>query len=111
MNSSYGNDAKIRNRTGQADVTLNIDEAHSRSLSDGDAVVLFNEVGRLPLRLIVSEHVPRGVALVPKGRWPKLDPSRANVNVLNNGRKSDMGESSSVHSVEVEIMSADKTVD
>ena len=33
---------------------------------------------------------------------PKLDPSRANVNVLNTGRKSDTGDSA-VHSVEAEI--------
>ncbi len=54
----------------------------------------------------ISDDVPRGVALVHKGRWPKLDPSHANVNVLNTGRKSDMGESSAVHSVEVEIRRA-----
>ena len=56
--------------------------------------------------MAISDEVPRGVALVHKGRWPKLDPSRANVNVLTTGRKSDMGESSSVHSVEVEIARA-----
>jgi hypothetical protein len=41
---------------------------------------------------------------VYKGRWPKLDPSGANVNVLNPGDKSDLGESSCVHAVEAEIV-------
>jgi hypothetical protein len=40
---------------------------------------------------------------VHKGRWPKLDPNGANVNILNPGHKSDIGESSSVHGVEAEL--------
>ncbi len=103
MNSSYDNVAKIRNRTGTGDVALHPEEACARSLEEGAEVVLFNEVGRLPLRLVVSEGVPRGVALVHKGRWPKLDPSGANVNVLNPGKRTDLAHSSSVHSIEVQI--------
>ncbi len=103
MNSSYDNVAKIRSRMSTGDVGLNPEEAKERELADGADVVLFNEVGRLPLRLVISENIPRGVALVHKGRWPKLDPSGANVNVLNPGRKTDLAQSSSVHSIEVKI--------
>jgi hypothetical protein len=46
----------------------------------------------------------RGVALTHKGRWPKHEPQRANVNLLNPGRKADMGESSCVHRLEVTIV-------
>ena len=56
--------------------------------------MLSSESGSLRLHVACSENVPRGVALVHKGRWPKLDPGHANVNVLNPGRKTDMGESS-----------------
>ena len=48
--------------------------------------------------------VPRGVALASKSRWIKRSNRRANVNRLNPGRKTDMGESSAVHGVEVEIL-------
>ena len=106
MNSSYDNEAKVRNRTQTAEVGLHPLEAAARGLTHGTPVVLWNDAGRLPLSVAISDEVPRGVALVHKGRWPKLDPSRANVNVLTTGRKSDMGESSSVHSVEVEIARA-----
>jgi hypothetical protein len=51
----------------------------------------------------LTDSVPRGVALVHKGRWPKLDPNNANVNVLNPGEKSDIGESTCVHGVEADI--------
>jgi hypothetical protein len=51
----------------------------------------------------ISDVVLNGVALVHKGRWPKCEPSRANVNVLNPGLKTDIGESSCVHAVEAEL--------
>ena len=53
--------------------------------------------------LRVAETVQRGVALSHKGRWPKRELVGANVNVLNPGYKADMGESTSVHGVEVSV--------
>lgn len=103
MNSAYGNDAKIRKRLGEAEVLLNPQEAKLRDLEVGTAVILSNDTGELTLKVAVSENVPCGVALVYKGRWPKLDPNRANINILNPGNKTDLAESSCVHSVEVEI--------
>ena len=41
----------------------------------------------------IAPMMPAGVALARKSRWPKLTPERANVNLLNAGRKTDMGES------------------
>jgi hypothetical protein len=41
--------------------------------------------------------------LLHKGRWPKLEPSGHNVNVLNPGAKTDLGESSCVHGIEVTV--------
>jgi len=103
MNSSYDNEAKVRKQDTLAEVHLNSKEAEKRGLEQGSSVIVWSAAGELPLHVSISDEVPIGVALVHKGRWPKLDPSRANVNVLNTGQKSDMGESSSVHSVEVEI--------
>ena len=37
------------------------------------------------------------------GHWPKYEDTHANVNVLNPGTKTDMGESTSVHGVEVTV--------
>ena len=47
--------------------------------------------------------MPHGVAYSPKGRWPKREQQQANVNVLNDGRKADIGGSTSVHGVEVTV--------
>jgi hypothetical protein len=46
------------------------------------------------------------VAFSPKGRWPKREAARANVNVLNPGTKADMGDSTAVHGVEVRVTHA-----
>jgi anaerobic selenocysteine-containing dehydrogenase len=103
MNSVYGNDHRIHKLMSEADVMLNPQEAQQRGLQDGMSVILSNEVGQLPLKVKFSDQVPCGVALVYKGRWPKLDRSGANVNVLNPGAKTDLAESSCVHGIEVDI--------
>jgi anaerobic selenocysteine-containing dehydrogenase len=105
MNSSYGNVAKARKGEGHAEVLLHPEEAAARGLEAGTPVLLANETGQLPLHVALSDAVPRGVALVHKGRWPKLEPAGANVNVLNPGRAADLAGSCAVHSTEVEIRS------
>ena len=62
--------------------------------------------GELELIAALSEDLPRGVAFSPKGRWPKLEASRANVNALNPGTASDMGASTAVHGVEITLARA-----
>jgi anaerobic selenocysteine-containing dehydrogenase len=103
LNDTFTNDRKITKRLGEATVTLHPLDAADRGLSEGDEVVLENEIGRLLLELEIAETVPRGVALSCKGRWPRREAEGANVNTLNPGQKADMGESTSVHGVEVTV--------
>ena len=102
MNDSYGNDENIQRKLGTPRVHLNPEDASILGLKDGDASLLSNATGQLELRVAVSDVVAPGVALVHKGRWPKLE-GGANVNALNAGTRSDMGESSSVHGTTVRI--------
>lgn len=103
LNDSFAIDRRVTERMGAAMVALHPDDAAARGLVTGAQVVLENETGRLELELALSDALPRGVAYAPKGRWPKREPSGANVNVLNPGTKADMGESTAVHGVEVAI--------
>jgi anaerobic selenocysteine-containing dehydrogenase len=103
LNDTFANDPTVGRRWGGATVALHPEDAAARGLADGDEVVLSNDTGSLTLRLRVSDEVLPGVALSPKGRWPKREPGGANVNVLNPGRKADLGGSSAVHSVEVSV--------
>ena len=106
LNDSFANDAKIGRRIGAATVALHPTDAAERGLAEGDDVLLANGTGRLRLRLELSDAVPRSVALSHKGRWPGIEPTGANVNVLNQGEKADMGESTAVHGVEVSVTPA-----
>jgi anaerobic selenocysteine-containing dehydrogenase len=109
LNSSFGNVGKIGKRLGRATIALNPLDAAERHLEDGQAALASNAWGVLELQVAICADVPRGVALTHKGRWLKVDSvgapnsAGANVNVLNGGLKSDMGESSAVHSVEVMV--------
>ena len=103
LNSSFGNVVKIGRRLGRATIALNPLDAADRHLEDGQAALVRNRWGGLELQVLICADVPRGVALTHKGRWPGVDSAGANVNVLNGGLKSDMGESTAVHSVEVTV--------
>ena len=103
LNDSFANEAKIDRQAGAATVTLHPADAAERGLTDGDEARLENATGGLVLRVVVSDLVPRGVALSPKGRWPKRERTGGNVNVLNPGEKADMGSSTSVHGIEVRV--------
>jgi anaerobic selenocysteine-containing dehydrogenase len=103
LNDSFANDAKVAKRIGRATVALHPDDAAERGLAEGDEAVVGNETGRLALQVVLSDALPRGVAYSPKGRWPKSEPARANVNALNPGEAADMGQSTSVHGVEVTV--------
>jgi anaerobic selenocysteine-containing dehydrogenase len=107
MNSSYGNDQVIQRRLGPASVTLHPDDAAAQGFAEGDSVVLVNEAGSLKLAVTISEAAQPGVGIIYKGRWPSASASDANVNVLVAGRKSDMAESTTVHSTVVRLERAE----
>src|SRR3984957_16165939 len=101
LNTSFGNVRQIDHRIGAATIALHPADAAERHLAQGESALVHNSSGSLQLQVVISDEVPRGVGLTHKGRWLGTDAASANVNVLNPGAKSDMGESTAVHSVEV----------
>jgi anaerobic selenocysteine-containing dehydrogenase len=108
LNTSFGNVQKITVRLGQATILLHPADAAERRLREGDLARVHNPCGRLDLQVVLSRDIPRGVAVAHKGRWLTKDAAHANVNILNPGSKSDMGESTAVHSVEVMVEAASR---
>lgn len=106
MNSSYGNDSHIREMMGAARVTIHPADAHKLEVVDGDAVLLSNAAGELSFVASVSETVMPGVLVAHKSRWPGLEASKSNVNLLHIPNKTDMGESTAVHGTEVLLRKA-----
>jgi anaerobic selenocysteine-containing dehydrogenase len=103
LNDSFANVEKIAARLGPATVAVHPMDATERGLTEGDEVTLSNETGQVRMQVSLSTDIPRGVVLSHKGRWPSRETTRANVNVLNPGRKADMGDSTAVHSIEVTV--------
>jgi anaerobic selenocysteine-containing dehydrogenase len=101
LNSSFANDEKLATRMGPATIAVHPADAAARGLAEGDEVLVSNETGCLTLRVTLSTAFPRGMALAHKGRWPKREATQANVNTLNAGEKTDMGENTCVHGVEI----------
>lgn len=104
LNDSYANDPQLMQKAGPAAVVFHPDDAAAMGITPGAGVRLQNAAGSLALVVEVAALAPRGVLLAHKGRWPKLEPGRANVNALNDGAAADMGASSSVHGVEVAVV-------
>lgn len=103
MNDSYANDPGIIKRSGPASVSLHPEDANRLGISDGDQVRLHNALGEVQLRAQVEALTPPGVALSYKGRWPKLEDGN-HMNAIHKAVKADMGESTSVHSTEVQVV-------
>lgn len=99
LNSSYANDSRVAHRQGQLTATMHPSAAQAAGVAAGDVARLVNDTGALDVVVLLSKDVLPGVVLVPKGRWLKTTPGGANVNVLNPGHRTDMGDSSAVHGV------------
>jgi anaerobic selenocysteine-containing dehydrogenase len=103
LNASFANEPRLARRLGAPTIAVHPADAAERGLAAGDRVLARSATGELELVAVLSEDLPRGVAFSPKGRWPKLEAGRANVNALNPGTASDMGASTSVHGVEITL--------
>ena len=103
LNTSFSNDRKVAIRRGGFTVTVSAEDAATLGLADGGLASVESDAGRLVLCVVVSDTLQPGVAVIPKGRWPKAESTGANVNVLTLARASDMGDSTTIHGLEVTI--------
>jgi anaerobic selenocysteine-containing dehydrogenase len=106
MNSSYDNDLRILERTREETPTLHLEDAAAQGLTDGAAARVWNEAGELSMRIALSDKTPPGVGWAPKGRWPGQSLSGLNVNTVKPGLRSDIGDSTALHGVEIEVEAA-----
>ncbi len=106
LNASFGNDERVERRSGELTVSLSAADAAGLGLSEGALARVSSAVGSLVVPVHVTDALPSGVALIPKGGWPKRRPDGANVNVLTRSQPSDMGASTSVHGLEVLVTAA-----
>jgi anaerobic selenocysteine-containing dehydrogenase len=104
LNSTFGNVPRAMERLGPASVVIHPADALRLDIIDGSRVRLENETGQIELTAKLSDETVPGVLLSYKGRWLNKEPGGSNVNAVNPGDKTDMGESSALHGVEVRLI-------
>ena len=77
---------------------INPDDAAARRVVHGEDVVVSNERGWCTLRAVITDDVPPGVAVSPKGRWASLSTDRRNVNWVTPDAIADLAGQSTYHS-------------
>jgi anaerobic selenocysteine-containing dehydrogenase len=106
VNASFSNDAKVARRSGPLTLSLATADAAARQLCDGSMARVSSDAGSLVVPVRITDELPAGVALMPKGGWPKMRAGGGNVNILTTARASDMGESTAIHGLEVTVTAA-----
>ena len=100
--TAFSGNPALRRREGVPVVVLHPLDAERRGLRADDGVELFNERGRVGMRLRVSDEVAPGVVLVP-GQRPAGEAVSGTINLLCGDRLSDLGEGATYQSTFLDV--------
>jgi anaerobic selenocysteine-containing dehydrogenase len=103
LNSTFVNLERLRRREGEPRVWLHPADAAPRGLGSGDEARVFNALGEVRLKVLVTDDVVQGTVVAPGVWWSKLSPDRRNVNQLVPQDEADMGSGALFYDVRVEV--------
>ncbi len=103
VTTSMANLPRLEGKEGTPHVEINPEDAAERGIEDGQEVTVANERGACVLRAVVTDDVPPGVAVAPKGRWARRSPDGRNINWTTSDALGDLAGQSTFHSNLVEI--------
>jgi len=106
--SSMANVPVLMRKEGEPSLEINPIDAANRGISHGEYVLVANARGQVQLRAIVTEDVPQGVVVSPKGQWPMRNVDGHNVNSLTSDALADVGGQSTFHSNRVTVHALDR---
>lgn len=104
LNSMFANKPDLLRKAGPIKVSLHADDAAARGIAHGSPVRVFNDRGAFVAQAEITDTVRRGVAVTPKGYWPKLVSGGTNVNATVEERDSDMGHGAVFHDNRVDVL-------
>jgi len=107
VSSSLANVPSLIAREGSPFVEINPVDAAARGISHGDEVTIENRRGWCQLRVVITDNVPPGIAVAPKGRWGQLASDRHNINWTTSDALADLAGQSTFHSNLVTIRKSD----
>jgi anaerobic selenocysteine-containing dehydrogenase len=106
VTTSMANQPGLVAKEGTPFIEIHPDDAAARQVVHGEDVVVSNERGWCTLRAVVTDDVPPGVTVSPKGRWASLSADRRNVNWLTPDAIADLAGQSTYHSNLVHVRPA-----
>jgi anaerobic selenocysteine-containing dehydrogenase len=106
VTSSMANQASLLAKEGTPFVEISPSDAATRGIAQGMMVIVENARGACRLRAVITDDVPHGVAVAPKGFWAKLSPDGRNVNWTTSDALADLAGQSTFHSNLVQIRPA-----
>jgi anaerobic selenocysteine-containing dehydrogenase len=98
VSSSLANQESLRRREGPPCIELNPADAAARGIANGAQVRVSNGRGDCLLYAVVTEDVPPGVAVAPKGHWAQFSPDGRNINWTTSDALGDLAGQSTFHS-------------
>lgn len=110
VSSSLANVPKLLRLEGRPYVEINPNDAAQRGIEDGDPVVIENARGWCQLRAVVTDDVPPGVLVTPKGPWAQHAPDERNVNWTTPDAVADLAGQSTFHSNLVALRRYEATI-
>jgi anaerobic selenocysteine-containing dehydrogenase len=103
VSSSMANQPSLLAKEGTPFVEISPQDAAERGITHGAHVVVESPRGWVRLRAVVTDDVPPGVAVAPKGQWARLSPEGRNINWVTPDALADLAGQSTFHSNLVEI--------
>jgi anaerobic selenocysteine-containing dehydrogenase len=103
VSSSMGNVPPLQRKEGSPYVEINPADARARGIEHGDMVQVSNQRGSCELRAVVTDDVPPGLMVSPKGQWARLAPDGRNINWVTPDALADLGNQSTFHSNRVTV--------
>ncbi|HEY1767405.1 MAG TPA: molybdopterin-dependent oxidoreductase [Terracidiphilus sp.] len=107
MNSTFANlegHRKMEAKTSQR-LEMHPADAQARTITEGDAVRVFNDRGSLRLTVLLNPNLPAGV-VAARLDWAKFSLGQVNVNALTSERLTDIGAGATFYSTLVEVAKA-----
>jgi anaerobic selenocysteine-containing dehydrogenase len=111
VSSSMGNQPKLMAKEGLPFVEINPQDAAERGIVDGQHVTVANSRGSIELRAVITDDVPPGTVVAPKGQWGRFSPDGKGINYLTSDALADLGNQATFHSnlVEIRPVSSERT--
>lgn len=98
VSSSLANVPRLMAKEGSPFIEINTDDAATLSICDGQDVTIENARGSCVLRAVVTDDVPPGITVAPKGSWARNSRDGRNVNWTTSDTIGDLAGQSTFHS-------------